>query len=114
MDSKCTGRVVECALVQMPNNHMLIITLTTCRMKRSTSSGIEDEFYGEVVKDFVSEVKFSEEFGYRVCCFCVPFDGDAIISKALAAKAKKENKYTDDCVFDLGYVEGRVRANIVK
>ena len=52
----------------MPNNHMLIITLTTCRMKRSTSSGIEDEFYGEVVKDFVSEVKFSEVFGDRVCC----------------------------------------------
>ena len=63
---------------------------------------------------FVSEVKFEEEFGYRVCCFCVPFDGDAIISKALAAQVKKGNKYTDDCVFDQGYVEGRVRANIVK
>ena len=64
---------------------------------------------------FVSEVKFSEEFGYLVCFFfCVPFDGDAIISKAFAAKAKKENKYTDDCLFDLDYVEGRVRASIVK
>ena len=50
---------------------------------------------------FASEVKFSEEFGYRVCCFCVLFDGDAIISKAFAAKPKKENKYTDACVFDL-------------
>ena len=63
---------------------------------------------------FVSEVKFSKEFGNRACCFCVPYDGNAIQSKTFAAKAKKENNYTDSCVFDLGYVEGRVRASIVK
>ena len=63
---------------------------------------------------FVSEVKFSKEFGDRVCCFCVPFDDDAIISKTFAATAKKENKYTDDCIFDLGYVEGSVGASIAK
>ena len=51
----------------------------------------------ESLKYFVSEVKFSEEFGC-FCCFCVPYDGNEIKSKALAAKAMKENKYTDDCV----------------
>ena len=63
MDSKCTGRAVECVLV-----YILIITLIVCRMKRSKSSGIEDEFYGEGVEDLESEVKFSEVFGDRVCC----------------------------------------------
>ena len=82
-----------------------------CRMMCSTSSGIEDEFYGEVME--TSYLKSSSLRCSEIVCV-VSCDGFAIKSKAFAAKAKKENKYTDDCVFDLGYVEGRGQLNIVK
>ena len=58
---------------------------------------------------YVAEVRYFPDFE-QVCCLCVPYiDRNLRAAKDLAAKAKYQNIYDDDHIFDCDYVTTRVQ-----
>jgi hypothetical protein len=58
---------------------------------------------------YVAVVRYFPDFN-QVCCFCVPYnDNNLKAARDLAAKAKYQNVYDDDHIFDCDYVTTRVQ-----